>query len=294
MDSQDPEQQANNEAGKSEEQIPSAVTELKVPISPPDAPKSDKCKKHWIDYTKLGLEILGFIVLCIYAYFTIRIYCANQKAANAASEALAEVRKQTGFAATSAKAAQDNVSAVQAQMRQDQRPWVKIGFPPNGPTSDPSKPMAKMTLESGKPIAVPLRFINTGKTPARMVESDILVEIARHGERMRFPVEPHEPLTKRARTTVGNHMETGVLFPDQFTEAVVTRARREDNGSLGPRPLTFSEAKDLIEHETLIYVYGRINYSDGFGVLHWTKFCKALSDEPMNPECAEYNAVDSN
>jgi hypothetical protein len=44
---------------------------------------------------KFLLEIVGFIVLCVYAFFTLGIYCANQKAADAAHDTLGEIQKQT-------------------------------------------------------------------------------------------------------------------------------------------------------------------------------------------------------
>ena len=52
-------------------------------------------KKHWLDYVTLGLELFGLIVLCVYADYTIKIYHANQKAADAAQRTLGEVQKQT-------------------------------------------------------------------------------------------------------------------------------------------------------------------------------------------------------
>jgi hypothetical protein len=292
MDSQKPEEQPNNESGEPKEQISPGVTKLDVPVSPPSDNKPDEHKKHWIDYAKFLLELLGFFVLCIYACFTIGIYRANQKAANAASEALIEVRKQTGFAATSAKAAQDNVSAVLLQIRQDQRPWIKIGFPPTGQSVDPSKPMASLNLESGKPIMVPLRLINVGKTPAKAVAADVIVEIVRRNEKVRFPVEPGEKRLPTIRVA-GARITAGIIFPDQFTERSVPRAGRVGH-VLAPTPLTLKEAMDIRDGVALIYLCGRIDYKDTFGVAHWTKFCRSLSDEPENPECPKYNDTDSN
>ncbi len=52
-------------------------------------------KKHWLDYVTFGLELFGLIVLCVYAAYTIKIYYANQKAADAAQRTLGEVQKQT-------------------------------------------------------------------------------------------------------------------------------------------------------------------------------------------------------
>src|ERR1017187_8472073 len=71
------------------------TTESEMPPPISDGSKPDEQKKHWLEYAKFSLEVLGFAVLCVYAYFTIEIYCANKKAADAATIA--------------AKAAQDAV-----------------------------------------------------------------------------------------------------------------------------------------------------------------------------------------
>jgi hypothetical protein len=87
MDTPEPQQQADNKYGETEEQISPGVAKLDVPVTPSDSGTRDDSKKHWIDYAKFGLEVCGFTVLCVYAYFTIRIYYANNNAADAATSA---------------------------------------------------------------------------------------------------------------------------------------------------------------------------------------------------------------
>jgi hypothetical protein len=94
MDNPEPQQQADNKCGETDEQVSPGIAKLDVPVAPSDSGKRDDSKKHWIDYAKFGLEICGFVVLCVYAYFTIRIYCASKEAADAARSA-AETAKQT-------------------------------------------------------------------------------------------------------------------------------------------------------------------------------------------------------
>lgn len=51
-------------------------------------------QKHWLDYITFSLELLGLLVLCIYAGYTIKIYCANKKSADAAFQAAVTAGKQ--------------------------------------------------------------------------------------------------------------------------------------------------------------------------------------------------------
>ena len=64
-----------------------------------------KQEKDWWDEIKPFIEIAGIILLAVYTGYTIKMYCANKKSANAATDA--------------AKTARD-------ALVQSQRPWIKI------------------------------------------------------------------------------------------------------------------------------------------------------------------------
>jgi hypothetical protein len=68
-------------------QVPSAVAKSELPPSHCEPCKPYKKKRDWFDYGKGVLEIAGLLVLCVYAAYTIKIYCANKKAADAAKSA---------------------------------------------------------------------------------------------------------------------------------------------------------------------------------------------------------------
>ena len=215
-------------------------------------------------------------------------------------------------AITAAKAAQDNVLAVAKQMRQDQRPWLRVEFSPvPGVGNDPTKPMASRTFSTADPVSVPIRIRNTGKTPAKTITADLLIQTAGIDDPMFFPRDevPIDNRTRRpskdppatvsperrqiAAATLDNHIETGIIFPDTFTEREIVRDREQD-GKPVPLLLTIPEAIDLIAGRTLLYVAGIVKYFDEFGISHSTRFCRPLSDASMNHRCARYNAVDSN
>lgn len=98
-------------------QIPPTLTELQSPRAKPDSKGSRKEEKHWLDYVTFALELIGLIVLCIYAGYTIKIYCANQQAADAAHDTLIEIQKQTKLAR------QQLVGTQAAIVRDDQPNW---------------------------------------------------------------------------------------------------------------------------------------------------------------------------
>jgi len=84
------EQQAAYEHTETPTQIghaATATTELEPPPSNPKCKNACQEKKHWLDYVTFGMEFLGLVVLCVYAAYTIKIYCANNISANAAKSA---------------------------------------------------------------------------------------------------------------------------------------------------------------------------------------------------------------
>ncbi|MGD1064988.1 MAG: hypothetical protein ABR860_17165 [Terracidiphilus sp.] len=193
---------------------------------------------------------------------------------------------------------QNSVAVVTKQMRQDQRPWLRVEFVPIA-GSDPANPRARAQITTGQPISVPIRIRNTGKTPAEIVTANFLIQLAGIDDPMVFPREKN--IAKRFRTpkkgTVAqilvNHIETGIIFTDSFTEASLMRTGIE-NGNKTAIPLSPSESMDILSGRVMIYVTGRIEYFDEFGTPHWTDFCHALSDASANFRCARYNAADSN
>ena len=94
QDSPSSEGQPNDQTSHTQPPLLPAPTKLEVPPSKPPC-KSYAEQKHWLDYVTFGLELLGLIVLCVYAGYTIKIYCANQEAADAAQNTLGEIQKQT-------------------------------------------------------------------------------------------------------------------------------------------------------------------------------------------------------
>jgi hypothetical protein len=113
---------ADEHPGHTDTQLPTAGAKFEIPPSAADCNKSRKQEKHLLDYATFLMEFLAFVVLCTYAAYTIKIYGANQQAAEASTKAsqtaacalveskrqfqdtLREMRSQTGIQKTAAAA----------------------------------------------------------------------------------------------------------------------------------------------------------------------------------------------
>ncbi len=164
-------------------------------------------------------------------------------------------------------------------MRKDQRPWLDLTFKSN---SD--------VLQVGIPITASAHVVNEGKTPARSVSADIVIEMVKNGEepRLNFPL-PHSRFT------------TGVLFPNQPMDSpVFMRVRTASDGvSAETDPVTQAELDDFNQGNSFIVVYGMVSYEDFFHVSHWTKMCgffpKLGSTKGASAKkCTDFGNIDGN
>lgn len=95
-----------------------------------------KQERDWWDTTKDLAGIVGVLLLAIYTAYTIKMYCANNKAANAAASAADTAAKQLELA---------------------ERPWVDADVRINGP----------LTFDvNGANLNVLITLRNTGHSPA--------------------------------------------------------------------------------------------------------------------------------
>ena len=266
----------------------------------------------------LGLGIGGFSLLaaCVAAVFVYQQWAEINQQTGLMNLAARDARKDSADASVGAaqqvailqgqlREQQNSIVVITKQMRQDQRPWLRVEFVPIAEAgNDPTKPEAATRITPGQPINVPIRIRNTGKTPAETMTADFVIQLVGINDSMVFPRE--KGLVKRLRTPpkstmpptsqpkiLGCHIETGIIFPDSFTETSIVRTGME-NGNKTLIPLSLSERVDIISGRVMIYVTGRIEYLDEFGIRHWTDFCRPLSDASANPRCARFNAVDSN
>jgi hypothetical protein len=212
-----------------------------------------------------------------------QIFASQSEGANAG--ALMDemnTRRQLDIAQKQAKAAQDSVAAIRAQMRQDQRPLLKPG------TSFTHKQLAV-----GETITGSVTVENVGKTPATQMKGLWYIRIVQNGEKLRF----RYPMNSSWGLTMG------AIFPNDPPVVNNVNWTKIDpsNKTSYPteRKVTPEEFNSLLRGAAFFIIYGRLTYNDEFGISHWTHFCswthftqgeKTIAAQ----DCAAYNAVDNN
>jgi len=153
----------------------------------------------------------------------------------------------------------------------DQRAWVGVVVPPNFP------------LESSS-IPASIQITNTGKTPAKHIEGDIVATVLKKGEEPSFDFSIGHP---------HNRIYAGAVFPNAPTNITITVVR------YGPRrPETVVPTPELRQEiangQSFIIFYGKITYFDIFGTSHWTSFCTGSGSATGDlKKCIGYNDVDN-
>jgi len=172
-------------------------------------------------------------------------------------------------------------------MRKDQRAWIEASG-----VSAASGTGVTINIMAGQPASYPIKFINTGKTPARNIDASIFVNILNDAEDP--PLANVESLVEHNGTTAYgvNKISAGIVFPNRdFGHSVIVL---DEHG--GPQNATEREVEALRNGTAYVAVYGIVTYDDVFKIHHWTRFCTwvALSGSPRALRCTQYNSVDSN
>jgi len=156
----------------------------------------------------------------------------------------------------------------------DQRAWISVVFLSNFP------------LE-GASIPAPIQLTNTGKTPAKDVEGDIVATVLKRGD---------EPLFDYSVGHPHNRLHAGAIFPNTPISTAVSLVRY---GLQTAEPIvpTPELRQEIASGQSFIIFYGKITYADIFGVRHWTTFCtgsgSAIQSNDLK-KCVSYNDVDNN
>lgn len=154
----------------------------------------------------------------------------------------------------------------------DQRPWVSVVGPPNFP------------LE-GAFIPASIQIANTGKTPAKQVQGDIVATVLKKGEEASFDF---------SKGHAHDRMYTGAVFPNGLFNITfpVVRYGPQTSETIIPTP---ELRQEIANRESFIVFYGRITYLDTFGTSHWTSFCTGTGSAMGDlKKCVSYNDVDNN
>ena len=156
----------------------------------------------------------------------------------------------------------------------DERAWVSVPVPTVFPLNGTSIPVAS-------------QLVNTGKTPAKTVEGDVVATVLNKGEEPAlgdFSVgHPH------------NRVYVGAIFPGApipMTISVVHYGPQAADAIVPDDALR----QDIANGNRFIIFYGRITYYDVFGIQHWTQFCTGSGSAMLDSlkKCIGYNDVDNN
>jgi hypothetical protein len=177
-----------------------------------------------------------------------------------------------------AAAAEGAVEQAEQTMRLDQRAWIHIGsVPPN-------------KFKIGQPMDVPIMIGVVGKTPAKIVTGDLVVQLLKPNEIPDFlydtPNHPHYHLTPL------------LIIPDTGMDITLTIARYA-LGTKKTEPIVYNPTiqRDLANGDLIVVIFADLTYDDVFGVHHWLKFCTYGAQNLHTPgpnKCNEYNDVDNN
>jgi hypothetical protein len=184
-------------------------------------------------------------------------------------------QKQIGALQGQVAAAQQSAAAIQRQMRIDQRPWIYplVGLP-------------DQVIENTT-LTATVHYTNSGKSPAKNVTVRFWFEAV--------PAHQEPAMRCAVPYLMGT---TGVLFPGFGDDYNVNWERCITNpADRRPIIVNHTDAENLNGGNSFIIVYGRIDYSDVFGVRHWTTSChwKAFRGGGYTAKrCADYNNVDNN
>jgi hypothetical protein len=213
-------------------------------------------KKYLKDWPKSEIiQALILIVGAVYCVVTIGLWSAAGHANKIAAKGVADADRN---------------------FRRDERAWMAFEF-----TGE------NLTVTLDKPFLVPTKLVNTGKTPAKDVEGEIVVGVFKKGEPLIFDYTP-------GNRNWHYEIKAGTIFPTgSITESFEGRRHGIDKSEaeLITRPIL----DDIHFTRSFIIVHGIITYWDIFGTQHWTTYCRYVTGPNfISDQCTRYNDTDAN
>lgn len=170
-----------------------------------------------------------------------------------------------------------------AEMRTDQRAWISFSA---GVAQFPKD----LSFVNMVPVTVPITINNIGKTPARIVHTEFVMDYEVNGGSPDFVYE------NRART-----IDTaGMISPNspQLINVMFSKAKlNKPNEPTEPRYLTGSEFNDMANGTGYMVIYAKAEFVDIFGTQHWLHYCTFFVAPNVNVtvtarQCTDYNDTD--
>jgi len=215
-----------------------------------------------------GTAVLQWLEMHDAGAQTNKIIAADERLANAMESSV----KQAG----------KSIDATLKQFHSEQRAWLSIE-------------LGTMHWAENEPIQVPMTLTNTGKTPAKRMTGHALVEKLLLGQVPHF-----------GQASI--YMRTGIIVPNAPISSwgfksgkPIAEQRVTDKQEL--LIMSKTDLADVVAGRAFAVAHGEIDYSDVFGVPHWTRFCiynaasTALTSFTMQKavtSCTKYNDTDEN
>ena len=117
--------------------------------------------------------------------------------------------------------------------------------------------------------------------------------IGHHDLYRRGEAIPHEPTISHKKLAV-HEFHTGVINPSERSPYTLITIRCCENGHPAPVFVTKDQLKALQDNKAYIVAWGKVWYSDIFGIEHWTKFCVMRGSASSSDKCSDYNDTDRN
>jgi hypothetical protein len=162
--------------------------------------------------------------------------------------------------------------AANKQAMVTQRAWVSVKVATYAPPLANGMPSTGFVVGQNFDIRVTVR--NTGRTPAlnvRTVTAKQGIE-KNNGTFMR----PNVNYLNGSFVTAGNITPDGETFSDFVA------------------PFTAEDLDRIMSDKVRIFVHGRVEYDDVFGIHHWTDFCQFLLGGGAYAICPYHNGIDNN
>jgi hypothetical protein len=187
----------------------------------------------------------------------------------------AATNRQLGILQQQSKTAQDNVAAIRQQMRVDERAWMNVG-------------VGLAPLIDGQPIFMPVRLVDSGKTPAIKAKGTVIVNLLNTGTDPDFSFKAGHPRY---------NFDVGFIAPNQpqTIQWAVLPEYLPVSDVLVQTLTTPAIRQGMSDGSMYIVVHGKITYTDIFGGRHWMTFC-ALAENAKpsgtgSEKCASYNKL---
>ena len=281
---------------------PEVPVVLHHPSTTPNAIHSDKETQRSDDYVRPALHWTWGRIRWIWKNIvvnerlwivlsTIVIAVATTMYTYYARKQLRAIKDQFPEIQKSADAAKDAATTQTRAFYLEQRAWI-VPSPRGAPT-----------FIVGQEITTPLAILNTGKTPALSLNSDVGVWLFKKNELPEFVYKETSghPVYK---------IRGGTIFPNEpdaptstISYAVVEHGKEFIHRKAKPVVLTKELNENLQFGDDLwIATLGQFTYNDVFGTPHWTHFCWVVTfpgtiAKPVQPGkqvCSNYNDIDNN